>query len=348
MIDKLKTFVRKHKQEFDSREPSQDLWKKIDARMEMKPQSSISSKWLSKLKYLGLSASVLMITVYIISRSIGNSSSGELTQSKKDTAMHSLGQWVKANQNRTEVIAAKNSIPDPTDNPAGSENDFYNNSETPESPTVIKNITDDGRKDSVKVRPNENLNSDQNKVKPEVHLSSMPKEEIQGGNSASERKEINAAISPKKTEALTEISDKLNSYSCSIWDGSSFCAVIRNFKFPGQVSVDGNIETTSCSKLGSINNLKAVRLKGRTAKKITLSLTEDFKNIVLQKSDGSKITPVAISHYYKGLGVISGYKGKRFQIIFKNKVELILFFRDVEVGDKIMIDKTIEAVVSKP
>ncbi len=60
------------------------------------------------------------------------------------------------------------------------------------------------------------------------------------------------------------------------------------------------------------------------------------------------MSPEAISHYYNGLGVISGYTGKHFDMIFKDKVELILFFSDVEEGDKISVDGIIEAVVSKP
>ncbi len=343
MIDKLKTFVSKHKQEFDAKEPSQDLWKKIDARMEVKNSSAISSKWLSKLKYFGLSASVLIIAVYFISQNISNSAANELSESKKDSALNSLGEWIKTNQNKQEINTSENSITDAKDNGSNSENNSANNSEVTKSSTLSKNNTESVRKDSVNLKPNEDL-SEQSKVKTELYVNSAIKEEVTGSHSSNEKKDLSSSITSKRAEA----SDKINSYSCSIWEGSSFCSGIKDFRFPGQVSVDGNIVTTSCSKLGNINDLQAIHLKGKTAKKLILSLTEDFKNIVLEKNDGSKINPVAISHYYTGLGVISGYKGKRFQMIFKDKVELILFFKDVEVGDKIMIDKTIEAVVSKP
>ena len=59
---------------------------KIDAKMEVKNISMISSSWLSKLKYIGLSASVLVVVIYFISKNVNNSSANELAQSKKDSA----------------------------------------------------------------------------------------------------------------------------------------------------------------------------------------------------------------------------------------------------------------------
>jgi hypothetical protein len=76
-----------------------------------------------------------------------------------------------------------------------------------------------------------------------------------------------------------------------------------------------------------------------------LSVKKGFKNILLVKGDGRELAPEAISHYYSGLGVIADYNGKYLDMTFKDKVELILFFRDAEEGDKIVIDGLIEAVV---
>ncbi len=150
----------------------------------------------------------------------------------------------------------------------------------------------------------------------------------------------------KKTELLIPAEpEKVNVYSGTIYDGSSLCEILRVYKFPGQVSMGGTMKTTGCSRLENMNNMKAIWLKGKTDKKITLEVKEGFKNIKLVKSDGRELLPEAISHYYKGLGVISGYTGKYFNLVFKDKVELILFFKEAEEGDKIVIDGIIEAVL---
>ena len=154
--------------------------------------------------------------------------------------------------------------------------------------------------------------------------------------------------------SIPESPSEMNTYSATLYDGSSLCEVVQAYKFPGKVSMDNVdnfqghriLETVPCSKLEDLGNVKAVWLKGKTNKKLSLSVTEGLKNIMLVKNDGRKIFPVALSHYYKGLGVISDYTGKHFDMIFKDKVELILFFKDAEDGDKVMIDGAIEAIIS--
>lgn len=167
MIDKLKAFVSKNKQEFDSAEPSQDLWKKIDARMEVKNPSSISSKLLSKFKYFGLSATLLVIAGYFISQKLNNSSSNELAQNTKDSAINSSGQWVKSNQNKSEINEAGN-------NSENDENDKDKTSSAPKENTanLIQNNSEEARKDSIIA--NENINPEQNKIQADA----IPKEEV--------------------------------------------------------------------------------------------------------------------------------------------------------------------------
>ena len=94
------------------------------------------------------------------------------------------------------------------------------------------------------------------------------------------------------------------------------------------------LKTVSCSNLQRRTNMNAVWLKGVTSKKLKLSLKKGFKNIVLINRNGEKITPIAISHYFKGLMVIT-YVGKNLDLVFKDKVELLLFFKKVEVGDNV-------------
>ena len=48
MSDKLKKFVTEHKQEFDTGEPSKDLWKKIDRQIDVKKHYRITSMAFKK------------------------------------------------------------------------------------------------------------------------------------------------------------------------------------------------------------------------------------------------------------------------------------------------------------
>lgn len=352
MIDKLKTFVGKHKHEFDTNEPAKDLWEKIDTRMDVKRASWISSQWLSKLKYIALGACVLVITIYFIAKNQPDGTVNELAYdgdglvktdqepnrvTKSDTV--SMADKMVVSNEKSEVLdkAAKSEI--------------LKSGVLISNKSQIQPIQDSfiARKKDTAVfgsRTFENGIGEQTRAKSEITSVASSKEEA----NTNQKKEPGSSVKSNVTGSLiSEETELMDTYTGTIYDGSSFCSLIRTYKFPGQVSIEGTMKTMGCSKLESISNLKAVCVKGKTAKRITLSLKEGFKNITLEKSDGRKLNPDAISHYYKGLGVISGYTGKYFDMFFKDKVELILFFKDVEEGDKIVIDGTIETVVkSKP
>lgn len=339
MSDKLKEFVDKHRNEFDTEEPSKDLWKKIDSQNNGSTSASNSSKWISKIKYLGFGASILLVTVYFILREIGDSTSVALTQNNKDSALNSSGQWIKANQNNSDETQTENNISSPGDNekkliPSDQKNKQLNSS---------PNQNNEMRRDTVSSIAE---NNSDNKIKQEDNYSiSVPKEEkvIPTVASTSKRKKI----------TIPEEPSDVNHYSGTIYSSSSLCSVVQAYKFPGKVNMDDEsnftghrtLKTMPCSRMEDMENIKAVWIKGKTSKKFTLALNEGLKNIVLHKSDGRKIYPVAISHYYKGLGVISDYSGRHFDMTFKDKVELILFFKDAEEGDKVIIDGTLEAVL---
>ncbi len=340
MIDKLKTFVSKHKQEFDTEKPKQDLWQKIDAKLEVKNSSAISSSWLSKLKYLGLSASILLVVLYFISKNLNNSSASELAQNRKDSALSNSEEWVKANQNRSETNSNANSegkLPENTNSSISS------NAKEEQTKLTERDLVKNKKDSVLNSKPLENI-SEPGKTKPEEIVHPIPK--VEDPNNIATKKEENVITKNNKNGIIPPAEpEKMNSYNAVVYESTSLCDILRIYKFPGQVSVDGTPKTMSCSRLENVGKMKAIWIKGNADKKITLELGEGFKNIKLIKADGRELLPEAISHYYKGLGVISGYKGKYFDIVFKNKVELILFFKDVEEGDKIVIDEAIEAVV---
>jgi hypothetical protein len=348
MSDKLQEFVDKHRKEFDTEEPSKDLWNKIDSKIDGSNSAPINSKWFSKLKYFGLGASILVIAMYFVSQNLNNSSSNELAQTTKDSAMNNLGQWVKTNQSKETISETGNNVSNSTNEKNGTGNSNATMQQNG-SNGLSGNDAPAVKNDSVYSKPSENSNTETAKIKDET-------DEILKANPVNEKKE-NPIVSNKSGKiTIPAEPEKTNTYTGTIYDGSSLCEILRVYKFPGKVSMEQSnnyqghriLKTTSCSKLENVPNIKAIWLKGKTSKKMTISIEEGFKNIVLVKSDGREITPEAISHYYPGLGVISGYVGKYFEMVFKDKVDLILFFKDAEEGDKIMIDKNLEAVVGKP
>lgn len=337
MSDKLKKFINDNRQEFDNSQPSSNVWEKIDSRIENKTSHWIKSKWLG---YFAFGASAIVLTSYLIFRIIG-------TNQEKELAMSKMEGTAKTTGNLPEISTA---------------NSGDGKEQNPEVDGNIPQITllassevkqPEAKTDSIRTKTDSVFHRAEN----QVHVVSSEAEKA-GVNSTVEKKESNSETKIKKRGIyIPEEPVKVNSYSGTLYDASSLCAVLRAYKFPGKVDMDraGNytdhriMKTTSCSHLENMTNIKAVWLKGKTDKELTLPVKSGFKNIVLVKSDGRELNPEAISHYYTGLGVISGYEGKYLNMIYKNKVELILFFKDAEEGDKVVIDGIIEAVVkNKP
>ena len=67
MSDRLKTFVALNRERFDVAEPPIAVWKNIDSGVKLKRFNVGKEVWIKKLKYLGFSASILILAVYIIS-----------------------------------------------------------------------------------------------------------------------------------------------------------------------------------------------------------------------------------------------------------------------------------------
>ncbi len=337
MSDRLKTFINLHRHKFDSHEPSTDLWKKIDAKMELKDPSRINHNWLSKFKYFGFSASVLVIALYFITKNTTTVCANELSLNKKVPKLRSIIQKIKIAENENTPYRKITELP-------------VNNSE-------IKGIVNS--KDRLPVTKINLVNVSTKKAD-----SSLTTENIFSKNiSASEKKDNNFSNASKTGFYIPAEPVKANTYSGTIYNGSSICELLHVYKFPGAVikgrskgkkvrhnlGTKETVRTVSCSRLESVPGIKAVWLKGKTDKEIALLLKEGFKDIVLIKKDGKQLAPIAISHYYSGLGVIKDYKGKDLPMIFKNKVELLLFFNDIEAGDKLLINDLVETVVqNKP
>lgn len=364
MSDKLKKFITEHRQEFETDEPDKDLWDKIDAGMVAKNASKISSHWLSKFKYLAFGASILVVAVYFIGKRLKNSSENGLTPEGKEATLNRSKRDLNGLSVKSGLSSGKSNHTQKTDHLPGDKNRLQQRlpaSVNNKQPAIARIQTTDLRleKDTaLNPRLPENNNTAYEKTSGDSSTTEFNKS-LNDVNSSSlrEKKENKRERKNKKMELyLPEEPRELDRYTGTLYESSSLCSLLRVYTFPGKVGFgDGdlkiprdyklNLRITSCSRLESMTTIKAVWLKGKTNNKIILSLKDGFKNIVLLKPDGRKFCPVGVSHYYPGRGVISGYRGRRFSMVFKRKMELILFFREAEAGDRILINGTIEAIV---
>jgi hypothetical protein len=332
MSDKVKKFITEHRQEFDTGEPGKDLWKKIDAQLDAKKSSTISSKWLSSFKYLGFGASIVVVALYFILRDHPDSSAGTPAMNGKDPVMPQLTATSGRDQNRSGLTR----------------NEDNNMKKVPGSLP--------GKKTAQQPVPASGNNPEQNKSLLQDSLLKAEHYPVLTSKPTENKKPDQKKITTSELYIPAEPSE-MNSYTGTLYDGASLCSVLLAYKFPGKVS--GNkgkwdprdnknnmtIRTRNCNLLGDDPDIKVIWLKGKTDKEITIPVKKDFKNILLLKKDGRRLNPEAISHYYPGFGVISEYKGTGLNILFKNDVELILLFKDAEEGDMILIDNTIEAAI---
>lgn len=351
MNDKLKKFVSDQRKEFDANLPSKELWNKIDAEMELKNHSRIRSKRLLKFKYFGFSASILFIVLFFIKINLKNSSVEDFSTNKVRTTVTNSKQILKTDRKENNI---PNEIKTVSKNEIRDTFAFSTNNSNPELKLKKGKLLTSTKNPTLNFNSFEKNSSDEEKIKSESSASKT--------NSINEKKENSITTISKKTELyIPPEPDKMNIYTGTLYQGSFICALLHAYKFPGKIMIDRGkkvrrklgsketLRTLSCSRLETIKDIKAVWLKGKTNKEITLLLKEGFKDIVLVKKDGRKLTPEAISHYYEGLGVIKDYKGKDLPLIFKEKVELILFFKNIEEGDMILINDQIETVVkNKP
>lgn len=101
MTDNLKNFIQKHHSELDVAEPSQVLWDKIETQIDLNGTKWIKSKWLSKLKYFGFSASVLFILVLLYKY---NSNANSSVSVKKESINAVIIKEETTAQDKKEIV----------------------------------------------------------------------------------------------------------------------------------------------------------------------------------------------------------------------------------------------------
>lgn len=340
MSDPLKHFVKEHREDFDGEEPSPALWKNIDAKLNTPVKVGVTRSW----GYIGLSA----ITIALLTFWYLNSKTTKETSAAKEIDLSSSSEKVQTIPGQTEKADNTQQAPSETKKeisiqeyaPAAKTPDHRNITADPDNQDSVHNVTKSETEIKEGLQPESHA---EETAETEHHLANTKKENRPTGR----RKKTALYIPAEPSE--------INTYNATLYDGPDFCSLMRIYKFPGKVKIDVGrngqderiiVRTISCGNLENMADMKAIWIKGRTKQKLSLNIKKKFKNIVLIKKDDSVSHPVAISHYYPGLGSISGHKGRYFNLSFTDKVELILFFKNMEEGDKVIVDGILEVVVS--
>ncbi len=126
--------------------------------------------------------------------------------------------------------------------------------------------------------------------------------------------------------------------SARIWKTKDLCQPIDSLKFPYGLDCSDCAYTIDCKEYSG-KKLTAVVL--RVYKKSGLLIEKNFQNIHLTRSNGKKISPIAISAD-RFMSSVS-----KVRLNFKNVVDIILLFPEASVGDKVSIDDVVEVIIEE-
>jgi len=164
-----------------------------------------------------------------------------------------------------------------------------------------------------------------------------------------------SAINNLKNDANPNLPTKTTSnYSCKILKPGNFCAFADSLNLPyTRNCYDCAFAYLSCKEVNKNNLATGVWLTLKVTKISSLEVKNHFENITLIKAKtGKEIHPFAIAGFDRKAEkekysryLSSDFRAKRFIAYYRKRVDLILLFTDAEAGDKIIIDKTIEAEI---
>lgn len=351
MADKLKIFISEHKASFDTLEPSAQLWAGINAGLAIKNGFWIKSKSLAKFLKLGFGASVLVTTSYVVLS--GSTGDEQLTPKRaKDIALNNTVAYDQICRHKPEEKSLQPTLntslkPEDKDleSSSGNAKIFVQTASGP----VVKG-PNNGNQNSMAYTGN--TSEKDSGMVTKVPMIVLPTNSnahncnSQTANTVSE-KTVRPVVLNVNSSNTVEQKNKpveMNSYTGTLLDGS-YCDVLNVFRSPGVLKFHGTMSNISCDDLLKDKSVKGVWLKGVSEVPFVLKIANNFKNIKLVKTNGKIVYPTGISEFGNKGTVISYYLGQTFDVSFKDAVELIVFFKNVEKGDKVVVEKYFEATV---
>jgi hypothetical protein len=130
--------------------------------------------------------------------------------------------------------------------------------------------------------------------------------------------------------------------TCKFWNVKEFCGLPENAKFPYSINCNAcEYDYISCKDL---KNAKAIWMTIAIKGNQKFSLESKFKNITITHANGKSSHPIAIAisnDEYLG----KEFKTKTFIANYKQQMDIFLFFSEAQLGDVIIIDGQVEAVI---
>lgn len=146
----------------------------------------------------------------------------------------------------------------------------------------------------------------------------------------------------QKTSKVTRVK------SCKIWNTKDFCNIPKSAKFATSFDCDAvEFDYLDCQTANQTSDLTGVWLTISVNEKSKLNIEDQLKNFILIKANEKKQYPLMIKIGADNNFWGAKFKAKKITVNYNKQLDIFLFFKDAAVGDKIIINNLIEALIEK-
>ncbi len=202
------------------------------------------------------------------------------------------------------------------------------------SPANSFQLTVDTASKSTNANKNSEISADQN---PFIN------ENTSGDELAKNEEKIENGVESESTNKLSRLT------KCKLWKTKNFCNLPNKINLSSSYDVDAaEYDYVSCQEATkNMATMKAVWVTIKTSGRSKLQLESQLKNITLiTANSGKSLHPIMIGAVADGSAFFGkNFKAKKFVAYYNGQMDFFLFFSEAEIGDKIIINNFIEAVI---
>ena len=135
---------------------------------------------------------------------------------------------------------------------------------------------------------------------------------------------------------------------CKIWNTKDFCNIPKTVKFASSFDCDAvEFDYIDCQAANQIDDLTGVWLTIDVNEKSKLKIEDQLKNFILVKTNNKKQYPLMIKISGENNFWGAKFKAKKITVNYNKQIDIFLFFKNAAVGDKIIINNLIEALIEQ-